>query len=177
MIVVVPPVEAVGGDDDPLPSVDDSVDAVAPTPRHLDRGFHRLRAGVHRQHRILVAQGRESLAERSEAIVVKGSAGERHSRELTVCCRDRRGVPVSEVQRGVAPKTVQVTASFDVGDPGSLRVGDHNEQRVVIVRGELVRQLEVLGGRERHGEGSAGRSSVPRAWNASGESAQAAQRA
>ena len=119
-IVVVRPWKLSVRDDDLGLAVRHALDLVAPLAGHLDRGLHRLGAGVHRQHQVLAAQLGQPVAEVGELVVHERAAGQREPVELGVRGGDQRRVPVAEVQRRVAGQAVQVAAAVDVGDPGAL---------------------------------------------------------
>ena len=116
-----------------------ALDLVAPLAGGLDRRFHRLRAGVHRQHHLHARQLRELGAERAELVVLEGPADQRDPVQLPLRGRDQRGVAVAEVERRVGRQHVQVAAALGVGDPGALGLGDHDGQRVVVVRAVRLR--------------------------------------
>ena len=59
---------------------------------------------------------------------------------------DEARVPVPEVERRVAGEAVEVAAAVDVGDPGALAVGEHDRQRVVVVRGVPLDERDLRGG-------------------------------
>ena len=118
--------------------------SVAPLAGDLDRGLDGLGAGVHRQHEVLAAQVAERGGEVGELVVHERAAGQREPVELGVRGREQARVAVAEVQRRVAGQQVEVAAAVDVGHPGALGVGDHDRQRVVVVRGALLGARELL---------------------------------
>ena len=69
----------------------DALDLVAPLAGHLDRGLHRLGAGVHRQHQVLAAERGQLVAELGELVVDERPAGQREPVELGVRGRDQPG--------------------------------------------------------------------------------------
>ena len=137
-----------------------ALDLVAPLAGGLDRRFHRLRAGVHRQHHLHARELRELGAEQAELVMVEGPADQGHPVQLPLRGSDQGRVAVAEVQRGVRREHVQVPAAAGIGDPGPLGLGDHDGQRVIVVRAVRLGQgAQVL---RSHGHGvspSHGRSS------------------
>ena len=101
-MVVVRPWKLSVGDDDVRPAGRDALDPVAPLAGDLDRGLHRLGAGVHRQHQLHAAQLGQLAAEVGEPVVDERAAGQREPVQLGVRGVDQRRVPVAEVERRVA---------------------------------------------------------------------------
>jgi hypothetical protein len=123
----------------------DALHPVAPGARDLDRRLDGLGAGVHRQHHVFAAQLREPLEERAEHVVVEGAAGQRDAIELSLRGIHQHRMPVAEVDRRVRGQAVEVALAVDVGDPGAEALGDHDIERVVVVRAELADLGEVAG--------------------------------
>ena len=136
-------VEVAAGGDDLGAVLGHTLDPVRPFAGHLDRGFDRLGAGVHRQHHLGAGQLGEFRAERPKLVVVERSRGQRDLAQLPIAAAISAGWPVTEVQRRVAGEHVQVPLAGDVGDPGAVRRGDHHRQRVVVVRAPAVVEVEV----------------------------------
>ena len=107
---------------------------VAPLARGLDRGLDRLGAGVHRQHHVLAGELGQPLREGAELVVVERPAGQGEAVQLRLGGLDEPRVPVPEVERRVRRQQVEVALALDVGDPGTLAVGDDDRERVVVVR-------------------------------------------
>ena len=128
-------VEVAAEDDDPGPVVGHALRLVAPLAGHLERGLHGLGARVHRQDHVHAAQRRELRGEGAQQVVVERAAGEREAAELPLGRGDEARMAVAEVQRAVAREQVQVAAPVDVLDPGALAAGEHDRQRMVVVRG------------------------------------------
>ena len=137
-------VEVAGRHDDVRLARGHALDVVAPLAGHLDRGLHRLRAGVHGQHPVHPGQRRQVPAERAELVVVEGPAGQGHPVELVAGRLQQHRVPVPEVESGVPRQAVEVAAAVHVGHPGALGLRDHHRQRVVVVRHVPAREAEVL---------------------------------
>ena len=130
-------VEVAARDDDRRAVGRDALHAVAPGARDLDAGLDRFGAGVHRQHEVLAAQLGERRGEDAELVVVVRAARERQASELLLRGGEDRRMPVAEVQGGVGGEQVEVALALDVGHPRALALGDHDGQRVVVVRDVL----------------------------------------
>jgi hypothetical protein len=137
---------AVEDHDDGL-AVGDALDLVAPLAGGLDRGLDGLGAGVHRQHHVHAGQRGQLGAERPELVVLEGPADQRDPLQLALRGRDQPGVAVAEVDGRVGGQHVQVAPAAHVGDPGALGRGDHDRQRVVVVRAVRGGQCAQLGAR------------------------------
>ena len=133
----------------------DALDLVAPLAAHLDRGLDGLGAGVHRQDHVLAGELGERLRERPELVVVERAAGQRQPAELLAGDLDQARVAVPEVERGVAREAVEVALAVDVGHPRAVAGREHHGQRVVVVRGVRLGELDVVRGAGR-GRGSWG---------------------
>ena len=76
--------------------IGDALHAIGPAARRFDRGFHRLRAGVHRQRDVESRQCAELLEKRREPVIVKGAGRHREPlRLLSELCKDS-GMRVTE---------------------------------------------------------------------------------
>ncbi len=124
---------AVEGDDHGLIGRD-ALDLVAPLAGRLDRGLDAFGAGVHRQDHLHAGHRREFGAERSELVVLERPADQGDPLQLTLGGRDQARVPVAEVDRRVGGEQVEVPAAFHVGHPGAFGLGDHDRQRMVVMR-------------------------------------------
>ena len=60
---------------------------------------------------------------------------------------EQPGVAVAEVERAVAGEAVEVAAPLDIGHPRALARGEHHAQRVVVVGGVPLGELDVGRGR------------------------------
>src|SRR6185312_3232639 len=105
-----------------------------PSPRHLDRGFDRLRARVHGDDHLHAAQPREVAAEGLQVVGAVRAAGQGQLGQLTTSGGDEAGVTVSEVQRRVGREEVQVAVTMVVLDPRSAPARQRHRQRVVVRR-------------------------------------------
>jgi hypothetical protein len=129
----------------------DALDHVAPLAGGLDGGLDRLRAGVHGQHQVQPAQGRDLLGEGAELIVVEGPRGEGQAlRLLDERAHDLR-VGVPEVEGRVAAEKLEVPLAVDVLDPASLPTGNDHGQGRVVAGAVTVDQVEVARGLGAHG--------------------------
>ena len=81
--------------------------------------------------------------EEPELVVVEGPGGQRQRADLLAGPLDQPRVRVPEVEGRVAGQAVEVATSFDVGHPGALAGRQHHAQRVVVVRGVRLGQLDV----------------------------------
>ena len=122
----------------------DALDVVAPAAADLDRGLDGLGAGVHRQDQVLAGELGEGLRERAELVVEERPAGQRQLVDLLVHAGQQARVAVAEVQGGVPGQAVEVTLPVDVGDPRALAGREHHRQRMVVVRGVGLGELDVL---------------------------------
>jgi hypothetical protein len=121
-----------------------ALDLVAPLASRLDRGLDGLGAGVHQQRHLHPAELGQVAEERAHLIVVERAARERHPVELLLGRGDQLGMTVPEVQRRVRRQHVEVPPALDVGDPAALRLGHHDGEWVVVVRGRPLDELDVL---------------------------------
>ena len=85
-------------------------------------------------------------ANRPELVVVVRPAGERDAPELLGRGGEERRMPVAEVQRRVGGQQVEVALALDIGHPRALGAGDHDRERVVVVRDVLLFGLDDAGG-------------------------------
>ena len=121
--------------------------AVPPGASNLHGRLHCFSARIHRQYHVFVRQLCEGVHKRAELVVVKRAARQSDSIELGFRRRDEDLVAVTEVHRRVGCEAVEVTAAVDIRHPGALTVINHNLQRVVVVSGVLVLEIQkVLGG-------------------------------
>ena len=153
-------VEVAVRDDDGRGIRSHALDPVRPRARDLDAGLDRFGARVHREDEVLLAQPRERLGERREAVVVEGAAREREPAELLGRGGDESRMPVPEVERRVRRQQVEVALALDIGHPRALAARDDDGKRVVVAGDVLVvgsddadrRRVEHGGLRGGHGE-------------------------
>ena len=81
----------------------------------------------------LPVSSRQPLGEGAQLVVVEGAAGQREPVHLRLGRIDQPRMSVAEVERGVGRQQVEVPLAIDVGDPGTLAVGEHDGQWVVVV--------------------------------------------
>ena len=141
------PVEVAVGHDDRRGPLGHALHPVRPGARKLDARLDRLGAGVHRQHHVFAAEGRQGVRERAQPVVVERAARERDPTELVDRRRHQGGVSVPEVQGRVRRQQVEVALALDVGHPRALSARDDDGQRVVVVR-----DVRVLSGDQLAGE-------------------------
>ena len=137
-------VEVPVGDDDLRAIRGHALDLVPPLASGLDRGLDGLRAGVHQQRHVHLAQLSEVAQERTHLVVVERAARERDAIQLLLGRRDQLGMSVTEVQRRVRRQHVQVPSAFDIGHPATLGFGDDDGQRVIVVRRRAFDELQML---------------------------------
>jgi hypothetical protein len=110
----------------------DSLVAVAPAPRALDRRLHGFRARVHRQRALETGDRAELFQERSERRPVVRPRGHRHALELAVRGGDQPGVQVAMAHGGIRTHHVDVFAAFDVPNQAIAGpVHDHRDRLIV----------------------------------------------
>src|SRR5690606_303204 len=71
-------------------------------------------------------------------------------------CRDDPRVVVALVDRRICGEAVEVTAAFDVVEPGSLASREDDVERVVVVRGESSFEIDAGAAVERRFHGANG---------------------
>ena len=144
MIVVVRPWKLFCAADDLRLAFGHALLGVAPFAGRLDRRLDALRPGVHRQHHLHAAQLGEVFAQRAELVVVERPRRERDAFQLGLGRRDQLRVPVAEVDGRVRRQHVHVTLAVGVFDPDAFGPRDHYGQGVVVMRGVLLNERNML---------------------------------
>jgi hypothetical protein len=136
--------EVVGAGDDLGPAVADAFDAIAPGARGLDRRFHRLRAGVHRQAHVGAGELAQLLEERAELDVVERARGDRDLVGLLFERGHDFGMAVALVHRRVARQEVEVTTALRIPHPDAGGSLDDHREGLVVAGAVTVHQLDQL---------------------------------
>src|SRR5206468_283965 len=74
--------------------------------------------------------------------VVESARCERDAPQLRPGRRDDLGMIVALVEGGVSREEVEVAPALAVPDEGSLRAGDHDRERMIVVGAEALRQRD-----------------------------------
>jgi hypothetical protein len=110
---------------------------VAPHASNLDRTLDALGAGVHGQHKLLAAELRKLVTERSELVVVEGA--ERQLFKLLDRRRDQPRMAMPEVQRGLGRERIEMTVgAIAVAVDVVLDRGDQFRDGVVDAAADLL---------------------------------------
>src|SRR6516225_10272135 len=131
-------VEVVGADDDFGPVFWDTLYLIAPFTRDLDCAFHRFGARVHGQNLVRTGGGAELLAEQRELVVHEGARSNSEPRRLLGQCRQDARVTMPLIDRRICRQTIEVTPAVDIPNPDAMATGEHDIERLVIVRAVLV---------------------------------------
>ena len=145
--------EVAGHDDDGAPVLGQTLDPPTPAARHLERCLNRLRAGIHRQHKVFAGQGGEITGERAELIGVERPRGERQRVQLPLRRRHEPWMPVPEVERRIAGQRIEIAPPLHIPHEGTLAAGDDDIQRAVVARGIPAFESDVVGGGGQVGHG------------------------
>src|SRR6516164_4949915 len=130
--------EIVGADDDFGAVFWDTLYLIAPFTRHLDCAFHCFGARVHGQNLVRLHGGAELLAEQRELIVHEGARSNSEPRGLLGQCRQDARVAMPLIDRRICRQTIEVAPAVDVPNPDATATGEHDIERLVIVRAILV---------------------------------------
>src|SRR5690606_11090481 len=87
----------------------DSLYSIAPAPRQLKGGFHRLHPTVHRQHYIIPEIGRDVLGKFAKQVAVERPRGKRKLLRLLHQRPHNLGVAVPLVHRRITGEEVIIT--------------------------------------------------------------------
>ena len=156
-----PAVEVAFARDDLGPPGRYTLDLVRPFPGGLQRCFHGLGAGVHGQGPIHARQFAGTLQEWSQPIREKGSGYHAEPSSLPVQCLHQARMRMTMADRGVGAHHVQITLAIDVPDIAALRPGQHDRQRLIVVRAVTRFQVdESAHGLRHNGNGSVERSEL-----------------
>ena len=132
----------------------------APFARGLERHFHRLQAGVGRQHRFLSGDFAQALEQQRQAVVAVGARRDvERAGLLREHAREAR-VAVAVADRRVGAHHVQVAPAVLVPQMHAFAACQRHRQRIVVVRAiaplELVHAAPVFahfpGAQQRDGE-------------------------
>src|SRR6516225_147581 len=130
-------VKIVGADDDFGPVFRHALYLIAPFTRDLDCAFHRFGARVHGQNLVRLGGGAELLAEQRELVVHEGSRGDSKPRRLFGQCRQDARVTMPLIDRRICRQTIEVAPAVDIPNPDAMATGEHDIERLVIVRAVL----------------------------------------
>ncbi len=87
-----------------------------------------------------------SLQNKGQLIVAKSAGAEGDFGGLLLEGAENFGMAVALVNGGVGGQAIEIAAAFDVIDPHALGALEHDVEGIVVVRSELVFQVdEVLG--------------------------------
>ena len=138
--------EIVRAHDDLGFAVRDTFHLVAPLASRLHGCFDCFRARIHRKGHIEAGQIVEFLVKRPELIIAKCPRGEG---DLVRLFRERlqnSGMAVPLIDGRVGGEAVQIAVAFDVIHPYAPGAFDHDVERMIVMRTELVFEFDELAG-------------------------------
>ncbi len=130
--------EIIGADDDLGPVLRHAAHFVAPFAHRLDGGFHRLGPAVHGQDLVRAGQAGEVFVEGRHLVVAEGARGQRELLRLFRHGGQDGRVAVALVDGRIGRQAVEVAAAVHVVEPDAAAARDHDVQRMVVVRAQLV---------------------------------------
>ena len=125
-------VEVAVGDDDLGAVAGDAFDAVAPAAGRLDRGLHRLGAGVHRQRGVEPGELANFFQEGAEPIAVIGARRHREALGLRLERGQDAWMRMPVAGRRVGAHHVDVAPSRRVPQVSALPACEHDGQRRIV---------------------------------------------
>ena len=117
-------------------TIGDALDPVTPAPRALDRGFHRLRAGVHGQRALEAGQRAQLFQERAQRGAVVGARSDGHLFELALRRGHDAGMEMAVAHCGIRAHHVDVFAALDIPHQAIPRALHDHRHRPVVLRAE-----------------------------------------
>lgn len=126
----------------------DTLDLVPPFAGDLDAGLDGFGAGVHGQDHVVAEELGDELGEAREDIVVEGARAESQTGGLVAERGDQLGMAMALVDGGVGRQEVEVVAALGVPGGRALGAGEDDGERMVVMGGIVLFELDgFLGGR------------------------------